>query len=126
MLRYCLLFLFFIMFLHCLVAVPIQENKLKRFKSDESFITEEEYGKYLYNDPRGISCKKCHGEYGEERKLTSYVNKGINTDIIVPNIAKLDVQKFYKALRGTHLIMPKYYLTDSEIFAIYKHVTIYK
>ena len=28
---------------------------------DNSFITQYEYGKMLYKNPRGISCTKCHG-----------------------------------------------------------------
>lgn len=125
MLKYLLSFLFFIMFLQFLIADSIQKDK-EELNLNESFITEEEYGSYLYNDPRGISCKRCHGEYGKEQHLISYINKGVNIDIIVPDITQLDIQSFYKALRGTNLIMPKYYLTDSEIYAIYKHIITYK
>ncbi|EHN2731235.1 hypothetical protein KGG34_001311, partial [Campylobacter jejuni] len=31
------------------------------------FITLKEYSKMLYENPRGISCKECHGADGSEQ-----------------------------------------------------------
>ena len=38
-------------------------------KNDEWFITNLEYGKMLYNNPRGISCAKCHGTKEKVKQL---------------------------------------------------------
>ena len=46
----------------------------------ESFITDVEYGKMLYQNPRGIGCDKCHGKKGGGLLIASYkeLNKTIN------------------------------------------------
>ncbi|EIQ1605782.1 hypothetical protein LUR78_001525, partial [Campylobacter jejuni] len=37
------------------------------------FITLKEYSKMLYENPRGISCKECHGANGSEQILGYYM-----------------------------------------------------
>ena len=101
----------------------MQDIDSKTLASSGQFMTEDEYGSYLYQDPRGISCKRCHGEYGKGQHLVSYTNRGKNVDINAPDITQLDFDSFSNALRATSAIMPKYYLTDSEIRAIYKYIT---
>jgi len=106
-------------------------------KNDEWFITNLEYGKMLYNNPRGISCAKCHGIKGKGKVITSYTNSKGKKEIIktIP-LKDLTFEKLKKALfhqynlkqiRKKHPnsplkyinIMPKYdYLTDNEIKAI--------
>ena len=76
----------------------------------------------LYQEPRGISCKKCHGEYGKGKQLVSYTHRGKEIEIEAPDITGLDLQRFTEALRKTHAVMPKYYLTDSEIHVLYKYI----
>lgn len=113
----------FIVFFHYIFADSMQVIDTKASVLDEQFMTEEEYGGYLYQDPRGISCKRCHGEYGKGQHLVSYTSRGKSVDINAPDITQLDLDSFSNAIRKTNTIMPKYYLTDSEIRAIYKYIT---
>lgn len=87
------------------------------------FITEKEYGKYLYENPRGISCRVCHGEYGEGTILATYKHRGKEKELHAPNITGLDIKEFKAKVNNAQGVMPKYYLTDSEIEAIYEYIT---
>ena len=106
-------------------------------KNDEWFITNLEYGKMLYNNPRGISCAKCHGTKGRGKIITSFINSKDKKEIIKTTPLKnLTFEKLKKALFHKYNlklirkknpnsplkyinIMPKYdYLTDNEIKAI--------
>ena len=92
------------------------------------FITKLEYGKMLYNDPRGISCAKCHGKYGQGKVIAKYYeiknNKEILNILKAPNIQDIPFDKFKKQLFHKNLsVMPKYnYLTNQEINAIYLYI----
>ncbi len=104
--------------------------------AQEWFITNFEYGKMLYNNPRGISCAKCHGKRGEGKIITSFKENGKHIVIKTTPFKNLSFEFFKKALfhqlnikkilkkdKNSPLkyiiIMPKYnYLTDSEIKAI--------
>ena len=89
----------------------------------EDFISEYEYGQMLYKDPRGVSCASCHGTVGERTFIASFKNEDNTTrDFYSPDIRKLGLKKFKKALDRGGRIMPKYYLTDKEVEAIYKYV----
>lgn len=35
---------------------------------NNSFITKYEYGKMLFNNPRGIGCNNCHGDDARGKK----------------------------------------------------------
>ncbi|WP_456479584.1 c-type cytochrome [Nautilia sp.] len=106
-------------------------------KNEEWFITNLEYGKMLYNNPRGISCAKCHGIKGEGKIITSFINsKGEKTVIKTEKFhnltfewfkkilfKRIKLKKYLKKHPSSPLkylnIMPKYnYLTDNEIKAI--------
>jgi len=106
-------------------------------KNDEWFITNLEYGKMLYNNPRGISCAKCHGNKGEGKTVTSFINsRGKKIIIKTSPFKNLTFEKLKKALFHDYnikkiikkhpnsplkyiIIMPKYdYLTDNEIKTI--------
>ncbi len=106
-------------------------------KNDEWFITNYEYGKMLYNNPRGISCAKCHGKKGKGKTITSFINsKGKKETIKTYPIENLSFETFKKALFHKIKIKPilkknpnsplKYinimpiydYLTDKEIKTI--------
>ncbi|GAX87425.1 conserved hypothetical protein [Lebetimonas natsushimae] len=87
------------------------------------FITNLEYGKMLYNNPRGISCAKCHGIKGKGKTVTHYIKNGKKIYIKAPNIQDIDLNRLKKALfhkyKPKNPIMPVYnYLTDEEIEAI--------
>jgi len=106
-------------------------------KNNDWFITNLEYGKMLYNNPRGISCKKCHGPKAKGKIITSFTNsKGEKVIIKTEPLKNLSFEKLKKALFHKYNlkkikqkypnstlkyinIMPKYdYLTDNEIKAI--------
>ena len=77
----------------------------------------------LYKDPRGVSCASCHGTVGEKTFIASYKNEdGSNRDFYSPDIRKIDLNSFKKALDKGGRIMPKYYLTNKEVEAIYKYI----
>lgn len=95
------------------------------FSFGEDFISEFEYGQMLYKDPRGVSCAKCHGDLGEGSFIASFKNKdGLEIKFNGPDIRALNLQTFKKAILKGGKIMPKYYLTDKEVEAIYKYVKI--
>ena len=95
---------------------------------EDWFITKLEYGKMLYNNPRGISCAKCHGKYAQGKIIAKYYiiknGKKILKIIKAPNIQNISFEKFKKKLFHKKLsIMPKYdYLTNQEISAIYLYI----
>ncbi len=90
--------------------------------AEESFITPLEYGKMLYTNPRGIGCVECHGRFGEGQQIANYTHKRKNKTLQGPRINNLSFKDFESALQKNKKIMPKYYLTTSEIEAIYKYL----
>lgn len=88
----------------------------------ESFITKDEYAKMLYNAPRGISCAKCHGAIGEGKIIAAFVEKGRPQTLQTAPIYHLDYTRFEKGVKSSRSIMPKYYLTDKEIAALYYYL----
>ena len=101
--------------------------------SKDWFITQYEYGKMLYNNPRGISCSRCHGSDAKGKIITTFYSTKKEKFITIkaPNIQKVDLKTLKKALFHSFSkkerkklkflnIMPKYdYLTEKEIEAIY-------
>ena len=88
----------------------------------ESFITEEEYGKYLYNNPRGVSCSACHGVDAKGKVIATYVDKGTPRKLETKSITDLDYRRFVKALRKRKGVMPRYYLSEKETTALYNYI----
>jgi hypothetical protein len=109
---------------------------------DNSFITKYEYGKMLYENPRGISCVKCHGQDARGKKIASFVHirhkKKYNCEIRsndITNISHKDFlmtldprlekpkKKFLKNEVCKKLTyrnsMPTYFLTNEELNSIY-------
>ncbi len=82
----------------------------------------------LYNNPRGISCAKCHGENAQGKIIAKYYiikNKRKILKILkAPDITNISFENFQKKLFHKKLsIMPKYdYLTNKEISAIYLYI----
>jgi len=99
---------------------------------EDWFITKLEYGKMLYNNPRGISCAKCHGKHAQGKIIAKYYetknNKKILKTIKAPNIQNISFEKFKKKLFHKYLsVMPKYdYLTNEEINTIYLYISSLK
>lgn len=85
----------------------------------ESFITQEEYAKQLYYNPRGIGCHLCHGDKGEGKQVATYEHKGVAKEFTGPTINTLDFSTFKAALNQRNRGMPRYFLTDQEIKVLY-------
>jgi len=89
----------------------------------EDFISEFEYGQMLYQNPRGVSCSKCHGKLGEGEFIASFKDSnGEIREFYGPDIRDLDIKTFKKALKSGGNLMPRYYLTQKELEAIYKYI----
>lgn len=86
---------------------------------EESFITLEEHGKELYKNPKGIACIHCHGEKGKGKIIAKYKHKDAIKYLKGPDITTLDFKTFREKTLIDKGIMPKYYLTDTELKAIY-------
>ena len=117
------------------------ENMLNPLDINNSFITKFEYGKMLYNNPRGIGCNSCHGDDAKGKKIIDFKQehdkKIYNCNLSVPNIKDIDYaifsekinskknpnKKFEKEEVCEKLIyyanvMPTYFLVEEEIEAI--------
>ncbi|WP_458701278.1 cytochrome c [Sulfurospirillum sp. 1307] len=89
----------------------------------EDFITEMEYAKMLYSNPRGIGCNLCHGPKGEGSIIATYKHKGKKKTLKAPAINELSKKRFFKALEEPKSVMPKYFLTKKEMEVLYLYVT---
>ena len=121
------------------------ENMLNPLDINNSFITKFEYGKMLYNNPRGIGCNSCHGNDAKGKKIIDFKQehdkKIYNCVLSVPNIKDIDYDtfstkvnskknpnvKFEKEQVCEKLIyyanvMPTYFLVEEEIEAIYYYI----
>jgi len=87
-----------------------------------SFITPTEYAAQLYKNPRGIGCQLCHGSRGEGRLIANYTHKKKQKSFRGPAIKSLNFQEFSKALNERKRGMPRYFLTNDEIEALYLHL----
>jgi len=94
--------------------------------SQDWFITNLEYGKMLFFNPRGISCAKCHGKNAKGRVIAKYKNKNKTIIIKAPNIQNVTLKELKKRLypkKNFYSVMPRYdYLTNQEIQAIYLYI----
>ncbi len=114
----------------------VQEEPLEvsSRENNESFLLDYEYGRMLYNNPRGIACNKCHGKEGlGGQKIAKYYDKHKNPKILKGlNITTYSFEELKESLKNRyrnkenrrvrHKIMPIYYLTDEEIKAIYTYL----
>lgn len=90
--------------------------------AQSSFITPMEYASSLYKNPRGIGCNKCHGENGEGKVIAHYLHKNKQKVFSAPKINTLKFKEFYKALHVRKKGMPRYFLTQQEIEALYMYL----
>lgn len=95
-------------------------SSLNFARADEDFIDDLEYGKKLYENPRGISCQQCHGDKGEGKVIATYKSKGKTKQLLAPQINDLSLEKMMQNINKSNGVMPKYSLTEKEILAIYK------
>ena len=88
----------------------------------ESFISDYEYGEMLYNNPRGVSCSECHGDKGEGKTIVQYQDIHGKEAIKGADIRKNTLQEMITSVSAYHKVMPRYYLTDDEVKAIYEYL----
>ncbi len=113
---------------------------------NNSFITKYEYGKMLYNNPRGIGCNSCHGNDARGRKMVDFKQqlldkKVYNCSLVIPDIKNIDYETFstkVNSKKNTNLkfekeqvceklihyanVMPTYFLVEEEIEAIFYYI----
>ena len=88
------------------------------------FITDDEYAKMLYENPRGIGCNKCHGAHGEGMILSSYMDKnGKEVYISAPRIDNIPMKRFSSSFEKKSKLMPVYFLTSDEKAYLYYYLT---
>jgi len=87
-----------------------------------NFITPMEYSSQLYKNPRGIGCQNCHGESGEGKIVANYIHKKKERSFGGPAINKMNFNTFFMALNTRKSGMPRYFLTNKEIEALYLFV----
>ena len=121
------------------------ENMLNPLDINNSFITKFEYGKMLYNNPRGIGCNSCHGDDAKGKKIIDFKQehdkKIYNCNLSVPNIKDIDYAIFSEKINSKKNpnkkfekeevcekmiyyanVMPTYFLCEEEIEAIYYYI----
>jgi len=91
--------------------------------ADTTFITPLEYASQLYKNPRGIGCQHCHGDKGEGKLIAKYIHKGKHKEFRAPAINSLDLQTFFIQLNKRKKGMPRYFLTQKEIKALYFYIS---
>ncbi len=89
---------------------------------NSDFITASEYAAQLYKNPRGIGCQLCHGEHGEGKLIAKYKHKGKQRSFRAPRIDNVAFASFFEALNSRKNGMPRYYLTQEEIEALYLYL----
>ena len=125
--------------------VDLNKEEQKQADINNSFITKYEYGKMLYNNPRGIGCNSCHGNDARGKKMVDFKQlhdkKIYNCSLVIPDIKSIDYQifsqkvnskknpnfKFEKEQVCEKLIyyanvMPTYFLVEEEIEAIFYYI----
>ena len=90
--------------------------------SQEDFISDYEYGEMLYANPRGVSCSQCHGKSGEGRIIVEYRDIHGKQALRGSDIRQENLASMIHAVNSYHKVMPRYYLTDEEVTAIYKYL----
>ena len=76
----------------------------------------------LYNNPRGVSCSQCHGKEGEGTTIVEFRDIHGKQAIKGSDIRKESLQSMINSVNSYHEIMPRYYLTDKEVKAIYDYI----
>jgi mono/diheme cytochrome c family protein len=91
----------------------------------EAFISYYDYGEMLYQNPRGISCMQCHGAKGEGKIILEYKDsKGNIQTLKGVDIRQKPLKSMVLAMNRYHKVMPRYYLTEKEVKAIYDYLEV--
>jgi mono/diheme cytochrome c family protein len=92
--------------------------------AQEDFISHYEYGEMLYANPRGISCSQCHGESGEGKIIVEYRDIDGKQALKGSDIRNDSLSSMIQSVNNYHKVMPRYYLTNEEVKAIYDYLQI--
>ena len=90
----------------------------------EDFISHYEYGEMLYANPRGVSCSQCHGKIGEGTTIVEYRDIHGLESLKGSDIRQDTLASMIHAVNSYHKVMPRYYLTDEEVKAIYDYLHV--
>jgi len=90
----------------------------------EDFISDYEYGQMLYENPRGVSCSQCHGKSGEGTTIVEYKDINGKQSLRGSDIRKDNLAMMINSVNTYHQVMPRYYLTNAEVKAIYEYLQI--
>lgn len=90
----------------------------------EDFISHYEYGEMLYANPRGISCAQCHGESGEGKIIVEYRDIHGKQALKGSDIRRESLSDMINSVNNYHKVMPRYYLTNEEVKAIYDYLQV--
>lgn len=90
--------------------------------AQEDFISHYEYGEMLYANPRGVSCAECHGENGEGQIIVEFRDIHGKQVLKGSDIRKNTLGEMIDSVNTYHEIMPRYYLTEDEVKAIYDYL----
>ncbi len=90
--------------------------------AQEDFISHYEYGEMLYANPRGVSCSQCHGKEGEGTTIVEYRDIHGKQVLKGSDIRKESLESMIHAVNAYHPVMPRYYLTNEEVKAIYDYL----
>lgn len=88
----------------------------------EDFITPFEYGKMLYQNPRGIGCNRCHGIKGKGKVIAYYKDGNKSKKLVAPPIFNLPKKVFLNSLSKKSKVMPTYFLTNDEMKSLYFYI----
>jgi cytochrome c553 len=92
--------------------------------AQEDFISHYEYGEMLYANPRGVSCSQCHGKTGEGTIIVEYRDIHGKQVLKGSDIRQESLESMINSVNTYHKVMPRYYLTDEEVKAIYDYLKI--
>lgn len=90
--------------------------------ASEDFISHYEYGQMLYHNPRGVSCAECHGENGSGKTIVEFRDIHGKHAMKGSDIRQSSLAVMIKSVNSYHEIMPRYYLTNKEVKAIYDYL----
>ena len=92
--------------------------------AQEDFISHYEYGEMLYANPRGVSCVQCHGKNGEGKIIVEYRDIHGKQALKGTDIREESLSRMINSVNTYHKVMPRYYLTDEEVQAIYDYLKV--
>ena len=130
------------------VQTPDEKTNVIPTDINNSFITKYEYGKMLFNNPRGIGCNRCHGDDARGRKIVEFKHqtegenkKVYNCSLVAPDIKEIEYDIFYNKVNSKKNekikfekeqvcdklihnanVMPTYFLVEEEIESIYYYI----